>query len=131
MLIGAYVVGFGPAAATGVLYALWDAAAPGRWPRALAAAAIGGLVAYAVAMRLETLGASLDMMFDTDFDAPTVQSIAHVAPAATQSVSAGVGLVRAFVASGAVAGLVCAMAASLLGLTMQPSALRPDAGGAA
>ena len=38
LLFAAYVVGLGPAVATGVLYALWDAAAPQRWPRALAAA---------------------------------------------------------------------------------------------
>src|SRR5271155_2301651 len=39
-LIAAYVVGIGPAAATGFLYAFWDAAAPERWPRALVAALI-------------------------------------------------------------------------------------------
>jgi len=33
-LIAAYIVGVGPAAATGFLYALWDAVAPGRAPRA-------------------------------------------------------------------------------------------------
>ena len=42
-LIAAYIVGVGPAAATGFLYALWDAVAPGRAPRALVAALIGGL----------------------------------------------------------------------------------------
>ena len=31
-LVAAYVVGIGPAAATGFLYALWDAAVPARWP---------------------------------------------------------------------------------------------------
>ena len=41
-LIAAYIVGVGPAAATGFLYALWDAVAPGRAPRALVAALIGG-----------------------------------------------------------------------------------------
>ena len=50
MLFAAYVIGIGPATATGVLYALWDAAAPERWPRALLAAVIGGFVAYAVAL---------------------------------------------------------------------------------
>ena len=35
-LIASYVVGVGPAAATGFLYGLWDAAVPDRWPRALA-----------------------------------------------------------------------------------------------
>ena len=51
-LFAAYVVGVGPAAATGFLYALWDAAAPARWPRALVAAVIGGLIAYGLALRL-------------------------------------------------------------------------------
>ena len=41
-LIAAYIVGVGPAAATGFLYALWDAVAPERAPRALVAALIGG-----------------------------------------------------------------------------------------
>ena len=130
MLFAAYVIGIGPATATGVLYALWDAAAPERWPRALVAAVIGGFVAYAVALRLAALGGSLDMMFDPNFDAPTVQSISMTAPVATEPVSTGSGLVRAFVASGAIAGLVCAMAASLFGLTMQPTPLRPGAEGA-
>ena len=35
-LIAAYIVGVGPAAATGFLYALWDAVAPERAPRARA-----------------------------------------------------------------------------------------------
>ena len=122
--IAAYVIGLGPAIATGVLYALWDAAAPERWPRALVAAVIGGAVAYAVAARLAAIGASLDMMFEPNFDAPTVQSVgATVGP--TAPVPAGSGLVRAFVASGAVSGLVCAMAANLVGLTMPP--FRPGA----
>jgi hypothetical protein len=128
MLLAAYVVGLGPATATGVLYALWDAAAPERWPRALVAAVIGGLLCYAVALRLTTLGASLDMMFDPNFDAPTVQSISLRTAVPGEPVSAGTGLVRAFAMSGAVAALVCAMAANLFGLTMLPP-LRPETGG--
>jgi hypothetical protein len=130
MLIAAYAIGFGPAVATGVLFALWDAAAPARWPRAPVAAVIGGCVAYAVALRLAALGASLDMMFETNFDAPTVQSISMATPAATAPV-AGSGLVHAFVASGAIAALVCAMAAALAGLTRRPTPFRPGAEGAA
>jgi hypothetical protein len=129
MLLAAYVVGFGPAVATGVLFALWDAAAPGRWPRALVGAVVGGLVTYAVATRLAALGVSLDM-FDSNFDAPAMQSISMAEPVATRLASTGAGLVRAFVASGAVAGMACAMAASLFGLTMQPRPIRPGAGGA-
>jgi len=129
MLLAAYVVGLGPATATGVLYALWDGAAPARWPRALVAAAIGGLLCYAVALRLAALGASLDMMFDTNFDAPAVQSISLTAAAPTAPGGAtGTGLVHAFAASGAVAGLACAMAASLFGLTLQPPPFRPETG---
>ncbi len=125
MLFAAYVVGVGPATATGVLYALWDAAAPERWPRALVAAIIGGFVTYAVALRLAALGVSLDMMLNPDGDPPTVQLINMTPFVATEPASAGRVLVRAFVASGAIACLVCAMAASLFGLTMQPTPLRP------
>ncbi len=130
LLIAAYAIGLGPAVATGVLYALWDAAAPERWPRAPVAAVIGGCVAYAIALRLATLGASLDMMFETNFDVPTVQSIRMTTPVPTEPVS-GSGLIHAFVASGAIAGLVCAMAASLIGLTMQPTPFRSGDVGAA
>jgi hypothetical protein len=130
MLIGAYVLGLGPATATGVLYALWDAAAPERWPRALVAAVIAGLVCYAVALRLTALGVSLEMMFDTNFDAPAVQSIGYAATVPGEPVRTAAALICAFVASGAVAGLVCAMAASLTGLTMPPASFR-ESGGAA
>ena len=51
-LIAAYIVGVGPAAATGFLYALWDAFAPARAPRALIAALIGGLLVYGLLLRL-------------------------------------------------------------------------------
>lgn len=130
MLFAAYVIGVGPATATGVLYALWDVAAPKRWPRLLVAAVIGGFVTYAVALRFSALGVSLDMLFDRNFDAPLVQSISFAAPVATEPVSAWSGLLRAFVASGAIAGLVCAMAASLFGLTMQPTSSGPGVEGA-
>ena len=131
LLIAAYAIGLGPAAATGVLYALWDAAAPERWPRALAAAVIGGFVAYAVALRLASLGVALDMMLDPGFDAPMLQSIGFAEPAPAAPIPAGAALVRAFVASGAVAGFVCAMAASLAGLTMLPARAPAGPGGAA
>ena len=131
LLVPAYAIGLGPAVTTGVLYALWDAAAPSRWPRALVAAAIGGVVSYAVALRLAALGVSLDMMFETNFDAPAVQSIRFVATDPVGPVSAGIGLVRAFAVSGAIAAFVCAMAASLAGLTLQPAPLGPGAEGPA
>jgi hypothetical protein len=47
MPIAACLVGVGPAMATGLIYALFDAAAPQRWPRALAAAAIGAALTHA------------------------------------------------------------------------------------
>ena len=54
-MFAAYAVGIGPATATGFLYALWDAAAPERWPRALVAAVIGGAVAYWVLIGLAAI----------------------------------------------------------------------------
>ena len=60
MLVAAYAVGVGPAAATGFLFALCDAVAPERWPRSLVAAAIGGAAAYAAVLRFAALGASLE-----------------------------------------------------------------------
>ena len=126
MLIAAYVVGVGPAAATGLLYALWDAAAPERWPRALAAAIIGGAVTYAVALRIAALGASVDFTIQGDFDAP------H-GGLDRSALSGGIGgaLTHAFVVSGAIAAFACAMAASLFGLTMQPPPARAANRGAA
>ena len=117
LVIAAYVVGVGPAAATGLLYALWDASAPARLPRALAAAIIGGAVTYAVALRIAALGASVDFTIEGDFDARTANWI-------DQTFSHGIqgGLTQAFVGSGAIAAFACAMAASLIGLTTQPDA---------
>jgi len=108
-LIAAYVVGIGPAAATGFLYALWDAAAPERWPRALVAALIGGLIAYGLALRLAPLGASLEMAVDANTGSPAAEWIDAASPDRI-----GVTLGHAFVACGAIAGLVCALAANLL-----------------
>ncbi len=121
-LIAAYVVGVGPAAATGFLYALWDAAAPARWPRALVAALIGGLIAYGVALRLAPLGASVEMTVEANLGTPAFEWIDAASPGRI-----GVSLGHAFVASGAIAGLVCAFAANLLGLTMRPEFARPEA----
>ena len=59
-LFAAYVVGVGPAAATAFLYALCDAAAPARLPRALVAAVIGGLIAYGLAVCLAPYIASVE-----------------------------------------------------------------------
>ena len=121
-LIAAYVVGIGPAAATGFLYALWDAAAPERWPRAFVAALIGGLIAYGLALRLAPLGASVEMAVDGNAGSPAAEWINAASPDRI-----GVTLGHAFVACGAIAGLVCALAANLLGLTMRPEFARPKA----
>ena len=59
-LIPAYIVGLGPAAATGLLYALWDAFAPTSWPRALTAAAIGAAMTHAVIVWLASLGGAVE-----------------------------------------------------------------------
>ncbi|HKN28757.1 MAG TPA: hypothetical protein VJY34_13075 [Roseiarcus sp.] len=115
LLIAAYVVGVGPAAATGLLYAFWDASAPERWPRALAAAIIGAAVTDPAALRIAALGASVDFTIEGDFNARTANWI-------EQAFSGGIdgALTQAFVGSGAIAGFACAMAASLIGLTTRP-----------
>ncbi len=115
-LIASYVVGVGPAAATGFLYGLWDAAVPDRWPRALVAAFIGGAVAYGVLLRLAAIGGSAHITIEASSGVSTADWI-------DAAFSSGVegALAHAFVACGAVAGLVCAMAASLFGLTMRPA----------
>ena len=103
MLVAAYVVGVGPAAATGFLYALWDAAAPERWPRSLVAAVIGGAMAYAVALRLAAIGASVEFTIRgrcRRFDRRMDRRVRF--PAGSTGA-----LAHAFVASGAIAGLVC------------------------
>jgi hypothetical protein len=104
------------------VYALWDAAAPERWPRALVAALIGGLIAYGLALRLAPLGASLEMAVDANPGSPAAEWIDAASPDRI-----GVTLGHAFVACGAIAGLVCALAANLLGLTMRPEFTRPEA----
>lgn len=88
VLFFAYVVGLGPAAATGFFYALADALAPASWPRALLGAFIGAAFSH-------WLATTLFGWFAGEFDAP----IRHV-----------------FIACGAVAGFSCALAAQILGL---------------
>jgi hypothetical protein len=110
-LIAAYVVGVAPAAATGFLYALWDAAAPGRAPRALVAALIGGAVVYGLLSRLNPIAVSLEMTIETNLGSP-----AHWGAPSRIGVTLG----HALIACGAIAGLVCAFAANLIGLTMRP-----------
>jgi hypothetical protein len=117
-LIAAYIVGVGPAAATGFLYALWDAAAPERAPRALVAALIGGLLVYGLLLRLNPVWASFEMTIKTNMGAQTGEWAfpGHI----------GLTLGHAFVACAAIAGLVCAFAANLIGLTMRPELTLAD-----
>jgi hypothetical protein len=117
-LIAAYIVGAGPAAATGFLYALWDAAAPERAPRALVAALIGGLIVYGLLSRVNPMGASIEMTIETNLGS-------HAGDWAFPS-RIGVTLGHAFIACGAIAGLVCAFAANLIGLTMRPELTLAD-----
>ncbi len=117
-LIAAYIVGVGPAAATGFLYALWDAAAPERAPRALVAALIGGLLVYGLLLRLNPVWASFEMTVNANVGG---QSAEWAFPDRL-----GVTLGQAFVACAAIAGLVCAFVANLVGLTMRPELTLAD-----
>lgn len=125
-LIPAYIVGIGPAAATGFVYALWDAWAPRSAPRALAGAFIGGAMSYGVVQWLASLGAG----FETSVSVAVSQNSGSWVYDVVSGEFAAT-LRTAFVACGAVAGFVCAMAASLLGLTTQaPLAPSEPPGGA-
>ena len=115
-LIAAYIVGVAPAVATGFLYALWDAAAPKRAPRALVAALIGGLIVYGLLSRLNPAAASFEMTIRTDLGSP-----AHWAPSRI-----GLTLGHALIVCGAIAGLVSAFVANLIGLTMRPEPTLAD-----
>jgi hypothetical protein len=116
-LIAAYIVGVGPAAATGFLYALWDAVAPERAPRALVAALIGGLIVYGLLLRLNPIAASLEMTIDTNLGSPDHWAFPG---------RIGVTLGHAFVACAAISGLVCAFVANLIGLTLRPELTLAD-----
>jgi hypothetical protein len=118
-LVLAYALGAGPAAATGFLYALWDAAAPAGAPRSLVAALIGGAMTYCLFLWLASLGASFEATIWTDAS-PAAGRWAKAA----FSGELGATLRHALVACGAVAGLVSAMAANLIGLTTR-GALAP------
>jgi uncharacterized membrane protein YeaQ/YmgE (transglycosylase-associated protein family) len=108
-LIAAYVIGVAPAAATGFLYALWDAVAPERAPRALVAALIGGLIVYGLISRLNPVWATFEMTIETNLGGEASE---WAFPGRV-----GVTLGHAFVACAAIAGLVCAFVANLVGLT--------------
>jgi len=115
-LIPAYLFGFGPAIATGILYALWDAWAPRPAPRALAAAAIGAALTYGQFLWLAQIGAAIESSITVN--------VSGVAGSWVDEMFSGefdAALQKALVASGAVAGFVCALAANLFSLSTAPS----------
>jgi hypothetical protein len=114
-LIPAYLLGFGPALATGFVYALWDAWASTRSPRALAAAVMGGALTYGQFVWLAHIGAALEQSIDFNFSAWGGSGFEDFFSGEFDAA-----LQQALVASGAVAGFACALAASLLGLTTAP-----------
>ena len=124
-LVFAYIVGIGPAAAAGFVYGLWDAAAPARAPRALAAAIIGGAITYCVYLWFASLGASFEASVGADVGPEFGAWIDAWFPRGFD-----VALRDALVACGAVAGLACAMAASLIGLTTRGALAPAPAAGA-
>lgn len=115
VLIPAYVFGFGPAVATGAVYALADSAAPERAPRTLIAAAIGALFGYALVLFLIWLQSSIVGMIGEGWRDTLSDWIGS--PFAEEG---GAPLTQAIVLSGAAAAFVCSLAASLLGLTTRP-----------
>ena len=113
-LIPAYLIGVWPAAFTGLVYALYDAWAPGWAPRALGAALIGALTAHGLYLGLLSVGGTMQVWVESDFGTGIGDMV--------QDWTAGefdVGLYRALVLSGAAAGFVCAMAGRLLGLSVR------------
>jgi hypothetical protein len=117
VLIPAYLLGLGPAIGAGLVYALADSAAPERAPRALIAAAIGALFAYALVLALISLGAFVVGMIGEGWREMLCDWIGS--PFTEEG---GEALTRAIVISGAAAALVCSLAASLLGLTTRTPA---------
>ena len=88
--------------------------------------AIGGAVAYAVLLRLAAIGGSGDMTIEASSG---VQTADWIDSAFSRGIEGA--LAHAFVACSAIAGFVCAMAASLIGLTMRRTpALGPTRGAA-
>jgi hypothetical protein len=112
ILIPAYLFGLGPAVGAGLVYALADSAAPERAPRALIAAAIGALFAWALVLALISLGNFVAGMIGAGWRETLNDWIGS--PFAEEG---GEALTRAIIVSGAAAAFVCSLAATLLGLT--------------
>ena len=111
-LIPAYILGFLPAAFTGLAYALYDAWAPTGWPRSLAAAAIGALVAHGLYLWLLWAGAAIEGWVSVDMGSSVSDFVQDWASGEFDQA-----LYRALIASGAAAGFASAATAGLMGLT--------------
>jgi hypothetical protein len=127
-LVFAYILGIWPAAATGFVYGLWDGAAPAEAPRALAAAIIGGAIAYCVYLWFASIGASFAASAGADVSGEFRDWFAPWFPHGLDATLRG-----ALVGCGALAGFGCAMIASVIGLTTKGAlapAPPPASGGA-
>jgi hypothetical protein len=113
-LIPAYVLGLFPAALTGLGYALYDAWAPARAPRALGAALIGALAAHGLYLWLIWTGSAISGWFVLDFGDEAGDMISE-----WTSGEFDVSLYHALIASGAISAFACAAAAGLVGIRMR------------
>jgi hypothetical protein len=114
VLLPTYVLGLLPAAFTGLAYALYDAWAPRGAPRALGAAAIGAVFAHLLYLWLIWAGAAIEGWIGVDFGSTVGEFVQDWTSGEFDS-----SLYEALIASGAASGLVCALTAGLLGLTMR------------
>jgi hypothetical protein len=115
LLIPAYLLGLGPAAACGFLFAIWDHVAPPSWPRALAAAAIGVALAHLLGVWIAGVGA--DLFSGMNFEISEPQSDPWIGPLFSPEFASA--LRHSLDACGAIAGGACALAANLIGLTSE------------
>ncbi len=114
-LIPAYIVGIFPAALTGFAYALYDAWASRGAPRALGAAVIGAVISWLLWLWLAQVGAWMESWISLDVSGEAGAYIDEVFSGEFNQ-----SLKEALIASGAIAALVCAFVASLIGLQTQP-----------
>ena len=109
-LVPAYALGLLPAASTGLAYALYDAWAPPKFPRALAAAVIGAVFAQLLYLWLLWAGAAISAWAAIDLGDDLYDWTAG---------EFDVSLHHALIVSGAASGFACAAAAGLIGISMQ------------
>ncbi|MDE3176079.1 MAG: hypothetical protein KGM15_08265 [Pseudomonadota bacterium] len=111
-LIPAYILGLMPAACAGLAFALYDAWAPVRAPRALGAALIGAAMAHGLYLWLMWAGAAIGGWIVYDFG----DSVGDVVYDWTSG-EVDSALYQALIASGAFSAFACASVAALIGLT--------------